>query len=294
MKSLVVLSGKGGVGKSSIISSLAVVLSYDKKIICADCDVDASNLSLLFGLSESDYSSWSPLSTNQVAVIDKQTCISCGKCVDICYFDALKLDNDFPVVGKFSCEGCGACEIVCPVSAIHLQDINNANIGFAKTEFGFNVVSAQLLPGNSGSGKVVSQVKSKAVNLCSDADILLIDSAAGVGCPVISSVNGADFAILVTEPSPSGFSDLKKALDILNHFNIRAGLIINKFDLNSEYDDKISSFAKDNDISILKKIPFDKKFVDSMTEMCPLVKFDPSYESLFLDIKESILSKLYD
>ncbi len=292
MKSIVVLSGKGGVGKSSISASLAVALSKDKKIVCADCDVDASNLSLLFGLTEKEYAQWVPLSTNQVAIIDKEKCTSCGKCVDSCYFNALKFKDGVPVVSKFGCEGCGVCELVCPAKAITLEDINNANIGHAKTKYGFSVASAQLAPGNSGSGKVVAEVKKKAEEIEPSADILLVDSAAGIGCPVIASVTGANYAIIVTEPTPSGFSDLKKALAIINHFRVKKGLIINKFDLNQEYTDKISSFAKDNDIKIIKKIPFDKDFVYAMTKMIPLIEYNTLYEDLFQDIKKTVLEEL--
>ncbi len=292
MKSIVVLSGKGGVGKSSIAASLAVALSKEKNIVCADCDVDASNLSLLFALSEDKYEEWSPLSTNQKAVIDKKKCIGCGKCVDICYFNALKLDNNIPIISEFGCEGCGACELICPVKAIKLEDINNANIGYAKTKYGFNIACAQLEPGNSGSGKVVAEVKNKARNISSDADFLIVDSSAGIGCPVIASVSGNDYAIIVTEPTPSGFSDLKKALEVVNHFRIKKGIIINKFDLNTDYANKICAFAEENQIKILKKIPFDKDFVHAMTEMIPIIDYKKEYESMFKDIKDQVLSEI--
>ena len=288
MKSIVILSGKGGVGKSSIAASLAVAFSKDQKIVCADCDVDASNLSLLFDLSTDKYKEWKPISTNQTAIIDKNKCIGCGKCINTCYFHALAFDDKIPKVKEFGCEGCGACELICPSSAITLQDINNAYIGYAKTNYGFSIASAQLLPGNSGSGKVVSEVKKKAKEIEPKTDLMIIDASAGIGCPVIASVTGNDYAIIVTEPTLSGFSDMKKALEIVDHFRIKKGIIINKFDLNKKYSEKIESFAKKNNIKLIAKLPFDKTFVKAMTEMMPIVNYDKSYVDVFENIKKKI------
>ncbi|MFP4656485.1 MAG: ATP-binding protein [Candidatus Woesearchaeota archaeon] len=292
MKSIVVLSGKGGVGKSSITASLAVALSKEKNIVCADCDVDASNLSLLFALSEDKYEEWIPLSTNQTAIVDQKECIGCGKCIDTCYFDALKLKDNIPVVNEFGCEGCGACELICPVDAIKLKNIDNAHIGHAKTRYGFSIASAQLEPGNSGSGKVVAEIKKKAKKISPNADMIIVDASAGIGCPVIASVTGNDYAIIVTEPTPSGFSDLKKALEVVNHFKIKKGIVINKSDLNEEHTEKICNFAEENQIKILEKIPFDKDFVHAMNAMVPVIDYNKKYEIIFDDIKKEAMTEL--
>jgi len=204
----------------------------------------------------------------------------------------LELKDDIPTVNEFGCEGCGACELICPVNAIRLENINNAHIGHAKTKYGFTIASAQLEPGNSGSGKVVSEVKKKAKEISPSSEFLLVDSSAGIGCPVIASVTGNDYAIIVTEPTPSGFSDLKKALDIVDHFRIKRGIVINKFDLNKEYADKICSFAEKNQIKILKKIPFDKEFVKAMTKMIPIIDYKKEYESVFEYIKIQIIKEV--
>ncbi len=292
MKSIVILSGKGGVGKSSIVASLAVAFSDERKIVCADCDVDASNLSLLFSLTTDKYLEWKPLSTNQSVIIDEERCIGCGKCIDACYFNALSFVENKPKLNKFGCEGCGVCELVCPVQAIKLTDIENAFIGYAKTNKKFFIASAQLLPGNSGSGKVVSEVKKKAKEIEPNADLMIIDAAAGIGCPVIASVTGNDYAILVTEPTPSGYEDMLRALEIVNHFKIKKSIIINKFDLNKEYSKKIEYFAEKNKIDIIAKIPFDKAFVKAMTEMIPIIEYDKKYKNLFEDAKDKIIEKI--
>ncbi|MBW2992861.1 ATP-binding protein [Candidatus Woesearchaeota archaeon] len=286
MKTITILSGKGGVGKSSITASLAVSFSQDKKIICADCDVDASNLSLVLGADK--YEEWDDLSTNEKADFDLDKCISCKKCFDECYFDAIEWKDDKPKLKEFSCEGCGLCELICPAQAISLKKINNAKIGYANTRFSFDVVSAQLSPGESGSGKVVSEVRKKAEKLGDKAEIMLIDSAAGIGCPVIASVTGTDYAIIVTEPTPSGFSDMKRAYEVVKHFRIPCSIIINKADLNKEHTKEIEMFAESNGLDIIAKIPFDKKFAKALTEMNPIIEYEKNYKAVFDDIKKRV------
>jgi MinD superfamily P-loop ATPase len=292
MKSIVVLSGKGGVGKSSISASLALAFSKDKKIICADCDVDASNLALLFGIKTDKYNEWKKISTNKKAIIDIKKCNKCYDCVNNCYFNALIIKDNFPKVNKFICEGCGLCEIICKKNAIKLKEINNANIGYAKTKNGFFIVSGQLMPGGSGSGKVVFEVKKKANELATNIEYLIIDSAAGIGCPVISSVSGSDYAVLITEPTLAAFSDLKRAINIVDNFKIKKGIIINKYDLNENYSKKIELFAKKNKINILSKISFDKNFIKAMVDMKPIYEFNENYKNKFENIKLEIIKNI--
>ncbi|NOQ56213.1 MAG: P-loop NTPase [Nanohaloarchaea archaeon] len=290
MKTITILSGKGGVGKSSMTASLAIAFSKDKRLICADCDVDASNLSLVFGADR--YERWDDISTNEKAMFDLDRCNSCKRCFDQCYFNAIAWENSRPKLKDFSCEGCGLCELICPQKAISLEAVNNAKIGYASTRYGFDVVSAQLNPGESGSGKVVSEVKKKAREMGADAEIMLVDSAAGIGCPVIASVTGSDYAIIVTEPTPSGFSDMKKAFEIVKHFNIPTGIIINKFDLNLAQTKTIEGFADANRLKILAEVPFDKKFAEALTEMTPIIEYEKDYGSLFDKLKVSISKEL--
>lgn len=291
MKTLTILSGKGGVGKSSITASLAIAISKDKRIICADCDVDASNLNLVLGAS--DYEDWRDLSTNEKAVFDEEKCISCKICVEDCYFNAIVWKENNPVLKDFSCEGCGLCKLICPVGAISLQSVSNAKIGHALTDYGFSVVSAQLKSGASGSGKVVTEVRKLAERIGNQADLMVIDSAAGIGCPVIASVTGSDYAIVVTEPTPSGFSDMKRAIDILNHFKVPYSIILNKFDINKTYSEKIEKFAEENGKKIIARIPFDKKFALALTKALPIIRYEPEYEDIFKGIKESLYENIF-
>ncbi len=283
MKQITILSGKGGVGKSSITASLAIALSKKRNIICADCDVDASNLALVFGMDTDDFKMWKSISTNQKARFDPKKCVSCGKCASECYFDAIDWDDakKIPVFKEFGCEGCGVCEMICPSKAIELYDVSNARIGYGKTKYGFMVVSGQLEMGESGSGKVVSRVKELALEVSENADVMLVDAAAGIGCPVIASVAGSDYVIGVCEPTPSGFSDLKRALSVVNHFKIPYGIVINKFDLNPEYTRKIEEFAKKKGIRILSKLGYDKCFMDALVNLVPVIEFKPAYKGFF-------------
>jgi len=292
MKKITILSGKGGVGKSSITASLAVVLSKNHKIITADCDVDASNLALVFGLKEKDYREWKPLTTNKKPTFDLKKCNSCKKCFKECYFNAIEWVNNKPMLNKFGCEGCRVCEIVCPVDAIKLTEVKNAKIGYANTKYGFNIVSAQLEIGESGSGKIVAEVKKLAGSLEKDSEIMLIDSAAGIGCPVIASVTGSDYVIAVTEPTPSGFSDMKRALEVVEHFKIPYSIIINKYDINVEYLKKIEKYADKNKIKILAKIPYSKSFVDALVNLEPVVVYDRKFSKLFKEITKKLRENL--
>ncbi|MCD6590908.1 MAG: ATP-binding protein [Candidatus Aenigmarchaeota archaeon] len=292
-KIITILSGKGGVGKSSITGSLAVLLSKEKKIIAVDCDVDASNLGLVLGLEENDFESWEHTETSEKAKLIEDKCVSCRKCLEVCNFSAITWNDEknLPIFNKFLCEGCGACTLVCPTKAIELVKVKNAKIGIGKTPYGFPIISGQLEMGESGSGKVVTEVKNKAMKIAEreKAEIMLVDSAAGIGCPVIASVNGSDFVIAVTEPTPSALNDLKRALSVVEHFRIPYGLIINKYDINPEFTKKIEEFAKENGIPILGLIPYSKKFVEAVINMKPVIVYEKRFESIFEEIKEKIV-----
>ena len=273
---ITIASGKGGVGKSSISASLALALSKKHKIICADCDVDASNLALVFGLTPSKFKEWNKITTNKQAVLIPDKCTGCKKCYEECYFDAILWDdkNKLPVFKEFGCEGCNLCKLVCKENAIKMVNVHNAMIGYAETKYGFKIVSAQLLPGNSGSGKIVTAVKNLAEDLSNNSDVMLVDSAAGIGCSVTGSITGSDFVISVTEPTPSGLSDLKRLYEIIFHFGILSGIVINKHNLNEKIEKQIELFAEQNNIPILSKIKFDKNFNNALKNLVPIIEYD--------------------
>lgn len=293
MKKITVVSGKGGVGKSMLSSSLSVMLAREKKIVVADCDVDAPDLGLSLGMDESDYDSWNEITTNKKAVLVESRCTGCGKCRNVCAFGAISWNEKkkIPVFRSLFCEGCGACELICPEDAIKLEDVNNAMIGTGKSPYGFPIVTGQLKMGESGSGKVIFVVKDGAASLAEgeNADIILTDAAAGIGCPVIASVRGSDYVIAVTEPTPSALNDVKRALDIVDHFGIGCGLVINKFDLNPSFSRKIERFAESRGIPVLGKIPYDRKFVDALVNRKPVVVYEKKFEPLFRDILKNVL-----
>ena len=286
MKTITVLSGKGGVGKSSIAASLAVLMSEKHAITAVDCDVDAPNLALVLGVKK--FEKEKEVSTNEESFLDEEKCSSCRKCVGICAFSALEWDEKkgMPSVNRFLCEGCGACSIICPQGAFQLKKVINASVMEASTNYGFPIVSGQLKMGQSGSGKVVAEIKQTAQD--KGADFMVVDSAAGIGCPVIASVKGSDFVVGVTEPSPSALSDLKRALQVVEYFGMPAGIIINKFDLNKKYCLKIEEFAKEKGYQILSKLPYDKAFVEALVNMKPIVIFKDSYRKVFNEIIKKI------
>jgi MinD superfamily P-loop ATPase len=261
---IVVASGKGGVGKSMLASSLAILFSENKKVVACDCDVDAPNMGLWLGIE--DYDKSEKISTSEKAEIDQEKCIKCGKCKEICRFSAIELIDGEYRVNPFLCEGCGACRIVCPVGAITLKEVKNGELRDKNTEYGFPLVYGQLYPGEAGSGKIVEVLREKAGKF--GHDIMVMDAAAGIGCPVIASLRNTDFAVLVTEPTPSGFSDLKRVLEIVNHFKIPYGIVINKWDINKAASKEIEEWAGDN---MLGKISYDKKVIESIVSLKPVL-----------------------
>ena len=296
MKIITIFSGKGGTGKTTVVSCLAVMLSKERKIAVADCDVDAPNLGLSLGLKEKDYSSFTKIRASEKAELIKEKCTGCKKCLNVCSFNAIKWNKEqnIPIFDKLLCEGCGTCVIVCPENAIKLKKVENATMSVGNA-YGFGIVSGQLKMGESGSGRIVMEVKRKAGEIArkENAELILVDSSAGIGCPVIASVNGSDYVIAVTEPTPSALSDLKRGLKIVNHFGIPCGIVINKYDLNKEFSNKIEKFANKNKIKILGKIPYNKDFVEALVNLRPAVVYNKKFEPLFIRILDN-LKKSYE
>lgn len=296
MKTITVLSGKGGVGKSTITSCLSVLLARERKIVAADCDVDAPNLGLSLGLEEKDFSSWRKVSTNYKASLDPEKCVGCKKCLDVCNFSAIKWDsrNNRPIINSLLCEGCGSCSLICPEGAIGLKRIQNASVGQGRTKYGFPIVSGQLRMGESGSGNVVDVVRMEAEKLAEreGAEIIMCDAAAGIGCPVVASVRGSDFVVAVIEPNPASFRDARRALGMVEHFRIPCGIVINRWDLNKGIAKEIEAFARKGKMPLLGKIPYDRRFVKALVNLTPAVVWDRELEPPFTKILSSIMDNI--
>lgn len=283
-------------GKSSISASLAVMLSKNYKIVAADCDVDAPNLALVLGVKK--LKSKKDISTNEKARLIFKKCISCKQCLNTCVFSAISWDKteNIPVFDRFLCEGCGNCALVCPEKAIELYKVKNATVSESKTKYGFPIVIGQLKMGESGSGKIVTEVKDIAeqIGRKTNADFIVVDAAPGIGCPVIASIRESDYVIAVTEPTPSGLADLKRVLRVVEHFKIQYALIINKYDINPKITKKIETFAKKKKINIITKLPYDKAFVEALVNLTPIVEYDRRFENQFEIIKKHIEALFYE
>jgi len=292
MKTITVASGKGGVGKSTVSASLVHLLSSQlgrEKVIAVDCDVDAADLHLLLGKDSKTIEEYQTESSDK-AIVDYDKCVNCGKC-NVCRFNALKLDkNNRPVIDKYACEGCGACTLACPHGAISIRPVKNAKVKVVDTDYCL-LITGQLNMGESGSGKVVTTLKKKVTDIIQQKELspeyVIRDSAAGISCPVIASINGSDYVVIVTEPTPTGLFDMQRVLEIVNQFNIPFGIVINKFDIAPEITDKIEQMFPG---LILARIPYDKKVVDAVVNMKPLTEIYPEFERFFTPI----IKKMYE
>jgi len=270
MKEIVVISGKGGTGKTSLTASFAQL--GGERIVSADCDVDAADMHLLlqpdFGNSEAFFSGLK-------AEINQKECSQCGKCFEVCRFNAIEVKNDIHSVIQLNCEGCEYCARVCPKNAIKMIEQNVGNLYVSTTKDGFQMVHAKLAIGADNSGKLVAKVKKVAKELAElhQKEYILVDGSPGVGCPVVSSLSGADFVLLVTEPTLSGFHDLKRVYEVVENFKIKAGCIINKYDINPKISREIEEFLKDNGISYIAKLPYDETFTKAMTNGKTVIEY---------------------
>ena len=264
MKELVVLSGKGGTGKTSIVGSFAVLA---KKKVLADCDVDAADLHLLLNPSVKEENEfWS----GQVAFIDEEKCTQCGLCQDICHFAAIKDSRVDPI----ACEGCGFCSHICPVEAITMKESLSGYWFMSDTKYG-PLVHARLGIAEENSGKLVALVRQQAKQIAKSEglDYIISDGPPGIGCPVISSLAGANIALLVTEPTLSGMHDLERIIGVCQHFGVPALVCMNKYDINKNNTRQIEDYCYNQEIEVISEIPFDNVVTEAMVRGLPVVEY---------------------
>ncbi len=256
MKELVVVSGKGGTGKTTVTASFAV-LAENK--VMADCDVDAADLHLL--LNPQNIRSEAFVSS-QVAYIDREQCFECDICRNVCRFDAISEDY---IVNPLLCEGCRLCQRMCPAEIIEMRKQENGRWHLAETRYG-PMVYAQLGVAEENSGQLVSLVRQEAQKLAKEKNLnyIIIDGPPGVGCPVNSALTGTNLAVIVTEPTLSGIHDLKRILDLTGHFKVPALIVVNKFDLNEENTRTIELYCREKGVPVVGKIPFDTTVIDAL------------------------------
>lgn len=268
MKEFVVVSGKGGTGKTSVVASLACLIEGKAM---ADCDVDAANLSLVLSpriLEQKEFAA------GKRARIITEKCTSCGICRDMCRFDAIS--GDF-VVDTVSCEGCGACFFFCPASAVEFETPLAGHCYICATPADEPFVYAELFPGEENSGKLVTMVRTEAKAQAERFGLsrILIDGPPGIGCPVISSLTGTSLAIIVTEPTASGIHDLERVIELTRHFQIPAAVIINKSDINLDCTDSIEHYCVQKDIRLLGRLPYESAISEAQRQGKTIVQYAP-------------------
>lgn len=279
MRQIVVISGKGGTGKTVVTGSLAALA---KNKVMVDCDVDAADLHLLLHPIIKERNEFKG---GHTAVIDKNICQRCGKCAAACRFEAIRPDF---TVESFSCEGCCLCARVCPEGAITMKQNIAGEWFISETRYG-PFVHAKLGIAEENSGKLVAKIRQAAKDLAKKENLnyVIIDGPPGIGCPVIASLSGVDCALIVTEPTLSGLHDAERVIEVAKHFKVPVKLVINKHNLNTRMTEKIESFCAGRGISVIGKIAFDKAVVDSMVRGLTIVEHTDGY------IKEELI-KIWD
>ena len=260
-----VLSGKGGTGKTTVVAALSELI---KNVIKVDCDVDAPNLYLFYKGMDVEKKNFYG---GKKAKINKSLCIECEICEEVCKFGAIKNWT----IDPFSCEGCGACTLVCPQNAIKLVDEKTADTFITKTDKGI-ISRAMMGIGSDGSGKLVTELRKNAKRFMENNSIVILDGSPGIGCSVIASITDTDVALIVTEPTRSGLDDLKRILELAEHFETQVMICVNKYDINPDMTSQIENFAREKNLFVVGKIPFDKLVMKSVNTLKPITEFEES------------------
>lgn len=282
MKRLLMLSGKGGTGKTTV-SAAFIKLAQAKAV--ADCDVDAPNLHLV--LNPTTPPMHTAFMGGDKATVEASLCIGCGQCQRHCRFDAIQVTEGQATVNEFSCEGCGVCRYVCPVQAITLSP----DVAGTRTLYEGDTVfsTATLKMGRGNSGKLVTDVKLAMIQSAPECDLAIIDGSPGIGCPVIASVSGMDLVLVVAEPSQSGISDLKRLVKTAETFQAKLAVCVNKYDTSPESTQEIETFCHNQNIPFVGKIPFDKGAIEAVNVGYTLAEVDGPAAQAIRGIYQSVL-----
>ena len=272
MKELIIISGKGGTGKTSLMAAFASLA--ENKVLC-DADVDAADLHLIM---EPEVRKRQDFQSGNTAVIDQDKCTECGVCLDLCRWNAIS--NDFEV-NPIECEGCGVCVDLCPIQAIDFPVQKCGEWFISDTRFG-PMVHARLGIAEENSGKLVSLIRKETKSLAEEKgyDLIITDGPPGIGCPVIASISGATALVIVVEPTVSGIHDMERIVDLAAHFKIPGMICINKYDLNIEMTEKIEEIADKRNITVLGRVLFDPVFTKSMVDGLNIFEYEEQSDTL--------------
>ncbi|NLI70182.1 MAG: 4Fe-4S binding protein [Firmicutes bacterium] len=266
MKEIVVISGKGGTGKTTLMASFAVLAGGEAVMV--DADVDAANLSLVLTPQQLESH---PFIASSIAVLDRELCTECGLCRELCRFDAISENYE---IDPISCEGCTVCSRACPEEAIEMKEVVSGHWFLSQTPYG-KLIHARLGIAEENSGRLVTLVRNEARKLATaeEKKFLLTDGPPGIGCPVIASLSGANLALIVTEPTVSGIHDLKRVLQVCRHFNVPAAVCINRCDLDEDNSRAIESYCREESVDVISRIPFYREITEALVQGKPVVNF---------------------
>lgn len=284
MKQLLILSGKGGTGKTTVASAF---IKLSKAKAYADCDVDAPNLHLIMEHKNPKITDYYGM---KKALIDPNKCVQCDLCKQNCRFGAIVVDNVYKV-NNYDCEGCGVCEVICPVSAVSLVGYKAGDLMFySKNDEVFS--TAELKMGSGNSGMLVTEVK-KQMRINSESEFAIIDGSPGIGCPVIASISGVNLVVIVAEPSVSGISDMKRIIETSKNFKTKLAVCINKYDTNKGITYEIEMYCKENNIDFIGKIPFDLAAIKAINNGYTIVDIECAAGRATQDIYKKAIKILY-